>query len=219
MSFLPDHLPDVIPVFPLSGALLLPGSQLPLHIFEPRYRAMINDALKAGRLIGMIQPRESGPDDTAVQEPPVYAVGCLGKITAFQEMEDGRFVITLTGVRRFRVEEELMERTTPYRLMRVSYAGFERDLEAETLDSLDRDLLMSKIRAYVDLQGYSVDWDAIEATDSETLIDLTATLAPFEPSEKQALLEAESLTHRADIVLTLLDMAIADSKGPSGSLQ
>ena len=219
MSFLPDHLPDVIPVFPLSGALLLPGSQLPLHIFEPRYRTMVTDAMKGERLIGMIQPKGAGADDDHSHEPPVYKIGCVGKMTAFQEMEDGRFVITLTGVRRFRVEEELKERTTPYRLMRVSYAGFENDLVAQSVDTVDRDTLMSKIRAYVDVQGYSVKWEAIEATDSETLIDLTATLAPFEPSEKQALLEAETLNQRASIVLTLLDMAVADSKGPSGSLQ
>ncbi|MEN3952782.1 LON peptidase substrate-binding domain-containing protein [Iodidimonas sp. SYSU 1G8] len=209
------QLPDILPVFPLTGALLLPRGALPLNIFEARYRTMIEDALKGRRVIGMVQPRTL---ESESQEPPVYDIGCAGRLTAFQELEDGRYIITLTGIRRFRIVEELA-RTTPYRLFKVDYAGFMRDFEPETAHSANRDYFLKLIRQYVDLQGYQVDWDMIENTDTETLIHASSTLAPWAPNEKQALLEAADIERRYQTLIALYEMAIAQAAGTGGSLQ
>ena len=209
-------LPTTIPVFPLSGALLLPMGQLPLNIFEPRYLKMVDDALRGERVIGMVQPREQerqAPDDA----PPVYDIGCAGRLTGWQEVEDGRCLITLTGIKRFHVAEELA-RTTPYRLFRVSYDGFEDDFQPEPADTANRTEFLSLIRQYVDLQDYNVYWDMIENTDTETLIHASATLAPWAPSEKQALLEARSVNDRYDVLIALYRMAIAQATGPGGAV-
>lgn len=209
------QLPSTIPVFPLTGALLLPRGALPLNIFEARYRAMIEDALKGKRVIGMVQPRVHESED---REPPVYDIGCAGRLTAFQELEDGRYIVTLTGIRRFRIVEELA-RTTPYRLFSVDYADFMGDFEPEAATVADRDYFLKLIRQYVDINGFSVDWDVIENTDTETLIHASSTLAPWEPSEKQALLEARDTDHRYQTLIALYEMAIAQAGGEGGSVQ
>ncbi len=208
-------LPGILPVFPLTGALLLPRGALPLNIFEPRYRAMIEDALKGERVIGMVQPRIH---ESEAQEPPVYDIGCAGRLTAFQELEDGRYIITLTGIRRFRIAEE-MARTTPYRLFRVDYSDFMQDFEPETAAGADRDYFLRLIRQYVEIRGFNVDWNVIENTDTETLIHASSTLAPWAPSEKQALLEAPDIDRRYQTLIALYEMAIAQAGGASGPLQ
>ena len=209
------QLPSTMPVFPLTGALLLPRGALPLNIFEPRYRAMVEDAIKGKRVIGMVQPKV--PESESA-EPPVYDIGCAGRLTAFQELEDGRYIITLTGIRRFRIAEELA-RTTLYRQFRVDYTGFMQDFEPETAAGADREYFLKLIRQYVDIQGYHVDWDVIENTDTETLIHASSTLAPWEPSEKQALLEAPDIDRRYQTLIALYEMAIAQARGAGGLLQ
>ncbi|MGE0665165.1 MAG: LON peptidase substrate-binding domain-containing protein [Sphingomonadales bacterium] len=209
------RLPSTLPVFPLTGALLLPRGALPLNIFEPRYRAMVEDVIRGKRVIGMVQPKVH---ESETAEPPVYDIGCAGRLTAFQELEDGRYIITLTGIRRFRIAEE-MARTTPYRQFRVDYADYMQDFEPETAGTADRDYFLRLIRQYVDIQGYNVDWDVIENTDTETLIHASSTLAPWEPSEKQALLEARDIDHRYQTLIALYEMAIAQAHGAGGSLQ
>ena len=209
------RLPSTMPVFPLSGALLLPRGALPLNIYEARYRSMVEDTIKGKRVIGMVQPRVH---EGEAQEPPVYDIGCAGRLTAFQELEDGRYIITLTGIRRFRIVEE-MARTTPYRMFRVDYADFMQDFEPETAASADRAYFLKLIRQYVDIQGYNVDWDVIENTDTETLIHASSTLAPWAPNEKQALLEAPDIDSRYQTLIALYEMAIAQAGGAGGSLQ
>jgi Lon protease-like protein len=208
-------LPGTVPVFPLTGALLLPRGALPLNIFEPRYRAMVEDAIKGKRVIGMVQPRAH---EAGTREPPVYDIGCAGRLTAFQELEDGRYIITLTGIRRFRIVEE-MARTTPYRLFRVDYAEFMQDFEPQEATSADREYFLKLIRQYVDIQGFAVDWDVIENTDTETLIHASSTLAPWAPNEKQLLLEAPDVDSRYQTLIALYEMAIAQARGAGGSLQ
>jgi uncharacterized protein len=208
------ELPTIIPVFPLAGALLLPMGQLPLNIFEPRYLKMVDDSLRGDRVIGMVQPREPGAPDS---EPPVYNIGCAGRLTGWQEVEDGRCVITLTGIRRFTIMEELA-RTTPYRLFRVDYSQYEDDFEPQAADKADREEFLTLIRQYVDLQNFAVNWSMIENTDTETLIHASATLAPWAPSEKQALLEAPSVNDRYDVLIALYRMAIAHETGAGGTV-
>jgi len=201
-------LPDTISIFPLPGALLLPRARLPLHIFEPRYLAMLDDALKTGhRLIGMIQPvtpRSGSPAAAAgLQE-----VGCAGRVTGYSETEDGRYMITLSGVSRFRVIDEISG-FTPYRRTSVSWNGFERDLGApESVPGFDRDELMDLLCRYFTAHNLSTDWTGMKEADDELLINSLCMLCPFEPEEKQALLEAPNLTERSDTLLTLLDFAL-----------
>lgn len=202
-----DQIKDVIPVFPLSGVLLLPRGQLPLNIFEPRYLSMLERALGNGRLIGMIQPG----DDAEGDRPQLQSVGCLGRITSFSETDDGRMLISLTGVCRFRVDEEL-EVTTPYRMVRANYTSFRDDLVAEA-GSMDvnREGLLNVLRRYLDQNGMSADWDAIEQSTNEALVNSLSIISPYGPREKQALLEAGSLAERNEILIALTEMALAQS--------
>jgi len=209
------ELPRRLPVFPLAGALLLPRGTLPLNIFEPRYCAMVEDAIRGDRAIGMVQPLNP---DASESEPAVYKIGCAGRLTAYQELEDGRYIITLTGIRRFSIVTEL-DRTTPYRQFSVDYKDYEDDFEPEHADNANREEFLGLIRRYVDLQDYQVDWDMIENTDTETLIHASSTLAPWAPSEKQALLEAANIRDRYDILIALYKMAIAQASGTAGPLQ
>lgn len=202
-------LPATIPVFPLPGVLLLPRGRLPLNIFEPRYLAMTEDALGAGRLIGMIQPRR--PDDQAAV-PELYGIGCAGRISQFAETDDGRFLITLTGVCRFAVAEELAT-TRGYRRVVADWERFAADLAGGDAAGIDRERLMDRLRRYFDALGVAADWSAIKATPDERLVTTLAMICPFKPSEKQALLEADSVAARTDMLLALLDMA---SAGPEG---
>ena len=199
-------LPDVIPVFPLTGALLLPRSRLPLHLFEPRYLAMLDDALKTPeRVIGMIQPnrvpgRENGHG--------LHAIGCVGRVTQFSETEDGRYMITLSGLSRYRVAEEV-EGFTPYRRARVTWTGFERDLgPPETDPGFDREGFMALLARYFEARSLKTDWASLKEAEDELLINSLSMLLGFEPEEKQALLEAPSLQTRRETLVTLIEYAL-----------
>ena len=197
-------LPDTIPVFPLPGALLLPRGRLPLHIFEPRYLAMIEDAMKTQtRLIGMTQPY-----DAPGQAGRLHSIGCAGRLNAFSETEDGRYMITLSGVSRFRVTEEV-EGFAPYRRCRVNWSGFERDLGKPERDpDFHRDVFMDSLCRYFEDQGLKTDWDQLGEAEDELLINSLSMLCPFPPEDKQALLEAPSLSTRRETLMTLIEYAL-----------
>jgi uncharacterized protein len=205
------RLPDVIPVFPLSGVILLPHDQLPLNVFEPRYLAMVDDALKAQRLIGIIQPTS---EESFGVRPGLFRVGGAGRITAFAEA-DNRYHITLTGLSRFSVANELAV-TTPYRQVQVSYDGFETDRWPQPEDgSIDRPTLLGALKRYFSANRIDSDWDAIEHAPSEALINSLSRIAPVEPAEKQALLEAPTVGERAKILIALIELSLADPAAPS----
>jgi Lon protease-like protein len=203
-------LPRTIPVFPLPGALMLPRARLPLHIFEPRYLAMLDDALKSdARLIGMIQPREvpKGADRR------LHSIGCAGRVTAFSETEDGRYMITLTGASRFRVQAEV-EGFTPYVRCEVDWSGFSRDLGGTERDeTFDRGRFMALLKRYFESQRLSTDWDSLREAEEELLINSLSMLCPFDPEDKQALLEAPSLTTRRETLVTLIEFALRAGSG------
>jgi hypothetical protein len=209
-------LPQVIPVFPLPGAILLPRGQLPLNIFEPRYLNMIDDAMAGDRIIGMVQPR-GGPQ----RLPGLSAIGCAGRITSFAETSDGRYLITLTGCARFRLTGELSSRT-PYRQIRVDFTAFEADLRAPAADDsgIDRDSLLGALRAYLEARGLEIDWDTAGTAPPEALVNSLSMALPFDPPEKQALLEAGGLTDRCAVLTALLTIdAAADGDGEAPSMQ
>jgi uncharacterized protein len=202
-------LPDTVPVFPLPGALLLPRARLPLHIFEPRYLAMLDDCMKSGhRLIGMIQPRE-GPGG----ERRLHAIGCAGRLTAFSETEDGRYMITLTGVSRFRIQREVTG-FSPYIRTEVTWNGFDRDLgPTETDPGFRRSEFLRLLSRFFESQGLSTDWDSLKEAEDELLINSLSMLCPFQPEDKQALLEAPSLQTRRETLVTLLEFAMRGGNG------
>ena len=197
-------LPDTIPIFPLPGALLLPRGKLPLHIFEPRYLAMIEDCLKTPhRLIGMIQPREV-PGDAA----KLHRVGCAGRLTAFSETDDGRYMVTLSGQSRFRVAAEV-DGFTPYRKCDVSWDGFDRDLgQPERDPGFDRSSFLKALDRYFSVEELKTDWDSLTDAEDELLINALSMLCPFEPEDKQALLEAPTLKTRRETLVTLIEFAL-----------
>jgi len=210
-----DLLPTVVPLFPLTSALLLPRGELPLNIFEPRYLAMIEDALRADRIIGMLQPLDSH----AGSSPPVHQVGCIGKITQFAETGDGRIMVTLTGLSRFRVVEELTT-LTAYRQCIVSYEEYARDLVEDDGESdVDRAAVLTALRNFADANRLKIDWKSIEQTPNEALVNALAMMSPFGPEEKQALLEAKSLSARADVLVAITEIELARGNGPSTNLQ
>ncbi len=198
----PSDLPQTIPVFPLTGALLFPRGQMPLNIFEPRYLNMIDDALAGERVIGMIQPAGESGD---ARGPALADVGALGRITSFSETDDGRYLITLTGVCRFRIAQEL-KTPTPYRQALVDYSGFAADLKPANRVKIDREKLRNALKRYVDTHGYQADWSAVDEAPSEALVNAVSTLCPFDPPAKQALLEAETLSDRCAALIALLEM-------------
>jgi uncharacterized protein len=199
-------LPDMIPVFPLPGALLLPRARLPLHLFEPRYLQMLDDALKTKhRLIGMIQPRDMPAGST---EKRLQAIGCAGRLTGFSETEDGRYMITLSGISRFRVKEEV-QGFTPYRRCNVEWAAFGRDMgPAEDDTGFDRAAFLKLLGRYFTAMEMSTDWGSLNEAEPELLINSLSMLCPFDPEDKQALLEAPSLTTRRETLVTLLEFAL-----------
>jgi uncharacterized protein len=203
-------LPDTIPIFPLPGALLLPRSRLPLHIFEPRYLAMIEDAMKTPtRLIGMIQPY-----DAPGAAGKLHAIGCAGRLTAFSETEDGRYMVTLSGKSRFRVVKEVEGGFTPYRRCDVSWQGFDRDLGPVEKDKgFDRKQFMEQLNRFFADQGLSTDWDSLRDAEDELLINSLSMLCPFEPEDRQALLEAPSLSTRRETLVTLIEYALRGGTG------
>jgi len=199
-----EALPPEIAVFPLPGALLLPRARLPLNIFEPRYLAMTEDSLAAGRMFGMIQPEPGAPRGPT--GPGLYRVGCLGRLSSFAETEDGRFLITLTGAIRFRVAEELAMRRG-YRRVRADYAPFRDDLDLSIPPpQVDRPALLAALRPFFRARGIEANWEAVEQTSDEMLVLTLCMVCPFEVPEKQALLEAPEAGERAAMLIALLQM-------------
>ena len=200
-----DEISRTIALFPLGGALLLPRGQMPLNIFEPRYLDMIREAMNDTHLIGMVQPLD--PVSTEL-EPEIYRTGCVGRIDAFKETLNGTMLITLTGLCRFQVIEEF-PMTQPYRRALVSYAKYRRDMDVTESSGFKRQELFAALQSYLDMKELDTDWKSLEKISDESLVSSLAMMCPFEPSEKQALLEADTLAQRGDI-LTLL-MQFADS--------
>jgi Lon protease-like protein len=186
-----------VPVFPLAGALLFPGAQLPLHVFEPRYRAMVRDALASDRLIGMIQPRDQA------EPPALFEIGCLGRISACEELDDGRYNIVLEGLGRFRIAREA-EVETPYRQVDADRSGFADTDEPDPLGIAQRAELEREARRYADALGYSVDWEAVGRLDDEMLVNGIAQIAPLDVGSKQALLEAPDIAERCDLLVQFM---------------
>jgi hypothetical protein len=209
----PLVLPDVLPIFPLAGVLLLPRGRLPLNIFEPRYLAMTRDALAGERMIGMVQPSEASaappgmsPPGIAGLNPPVYPVGCAGRMTQFSETDDGRYLITLTGVSRFRIKEEL-PLLSGYRRIVPEWEPFAGDRQRPGEPGFDRERLLRGLRGYFAARKIQADFDAIDKAPGEYLVTSLAMACPFGPSEKQALLEAADLDARAELLTALVEMA------------
>lgn len=220
-----EKLPRVIPIFPLTGVLLLPGGNLPLNIFEPRYLAMIRAALaEEFRVVGMVQPRVPDFGDnrgvTTVagggDRPAIYATGCAGRITSFIETPDGRYQLNLTGLARFDIVEE-MALHDGYRRVLADYHRFRGDLAEEAAAAIDRPRLLAVVRRFFEHQGIEANWDAIEATPDARLVSSLAMSCPFGPNERQALLEAPNTAERAGLVITLLEMALIETGGASES--
>ena len=207
-------LPQAIPVFPLDGATLLPGGSLPLNIFEPRYLNMIDDVMAGDRLIGMVQTRGGDPD-----RPGLAAIGCCGKITSFAETPDGRYMITLTGVSRFEIGDELPVRT-PYRQVRARFAPFEDDLrQHEKPPVIDRARFLKALARYLDQRGLGIDWDTARQAPADALVNSLSMGLPFDPAEKQALLEAVTIADRAEALTALLEIDSAGGDDEPQSLQ
>lgn len=209
-------LPEVIPVFPLPGALLLPRSRLPLHLFEPRYLAMMEDALKTPqRLIGMVQPNKV----PGREGHGLHTIGCAGRVTQFSETEDGRYMITLAGISRFRVLEEV-EGFTPYRRVKACWKGFGRDLGPEEEDTaFDREKFLRTLSQYFDARELETDWESLQEADDELLINSLSMLLGFDAEDKQALLEAPSLSTRRETLMTLIEYALRGGGGDQELVQ
>ncbi|MEH6774619.1 MAG: LON peptidase substrate-binding domain-containing protein [Cereibacter changlensis] len=203
-------LPDTIPVFPLPGALLLPRARLPLHIFEPRYLQMLDDALKTShRLIGMVQPREV----PGGAEKRLHAIGCAGRLTGFSETEDGRYMVTLSGISRFRVVAEV-QGFAPYRRCTVDWTPFTRDLGGTEEDAgFRRAPFLDLLGRYFAAMELSTDWGSLKEAEEELLINSLSMLCPFDPEDKQALLEAPSLETRRETLVTLIEFALRSGDG------
>ncbi|MBO6636844.1 MAG: LON peptidase substrate-binding domain-containing protein [Roseitalea sp.] len=201
-----DDVPAVVPVFPLSGALLLPGSQLPLNLFEPRYLAMFDAALKGSRVIGMVQPVFGGAGGKA-DNPDLCKIGCLGRVTAFSETGDGRCLITLEGICRFRIIEELSV-TTPFRQCRIApFAGDLADKDEGT--DVDREQLLAAFRDYLEANQLEADWASVNKANNAALVNALSVMSPYGPAEKQALLEAPDLKSRAETLVAITEMSLA----------
>jgi Lon protease-like protein len=208
-------LPSVIPVFPLAGALLLPHTRLPLNIFEPRYLAMVDAAMSGPRLIGMIQPKMPGLENDP--HPPLSNIGCVGRIVEYAETDDGRYLVTLLGIVRFRVSAE-RELGTPFREVAAEYAPFTKDFQSVEPAGIARERLIHALKPYLAERDMKTDWDAIDEAPVDTLVNALSVLCPFDPAEKQALLEAPGINERADTLIALLDMAnAASSSGGSNT--
>lgn len=215
-------LPGAIPVFPLAGAILLPRGQLPLNIFEPRYLKMIDDALRGERIVGMIQP--DGDEAIAASQvegrkPPLCAIGCAGRITSFAETGDGRIVITLTGIARFRLVHELPT-VTPYRQFEVVWDEFADDLTpGHGQELVSRDRLLDILKEYLDTHGLQADWRAIKLSSNETLVNSLCTISPYGPREKQALLEARTIEDRNQMLIALTERALRELSPSDATMQ
>ncbi|MCB2107665.1 MAG: LON peptidase substrate-binding domain-containing protein [Rhodobacteraceae bacterium] len=224
-----DDLPEELGIFPLPGALLLPWGRLPLNVFEPRYLNLVLDSLAAGRMFGMIQPdsdrvaRGRGESDGNVislsTEPALFSVGCVGRIASFEETDDGRILIALKGLIRFRVVQEL-EGRKGYRRIKPDYAPFKDDMMQPGKVDLDRDTLLERLKPYLDAQGIRINIDVMKNLSDSTLVTSLCMICPFDPREKQALLESGSLQDRAESLMKLLQMGVFDAGGkPDGPRQ
>lgn len=210
----PEDLPSIIPVFPLPAALLLPRAEMPLNIFEPRYLSMVDAALAGDRIIGMIQPDDDSP--ACIHGASLCGVGCAGRITAFAETGDNRYMITLTGISRFRIVEEIAA-ATPFRQCRVTAAPFCTDFTGCPRDeAVDRSSVLATFRAYLDAHNLETDWESVDSASNETLINALAMMAPFGSAEKQALLEAPDLKSRAETLVAITEMSLARGS-PAGT--
>ncbi len=210
-------LPKSLPLFPLSGALLLPHGHLPLNIFEPRYLSMTEDALSSGRLIGMIQPEKSYTDPIPDDEV-LYPVGCCGQIVSFEETESGNLFIALRGLCRFRLDQEL-ENKKGYRRSTVDYAPYIDDLREDTGQIKDRPRLLDAVKQFFILKNIDVDWEAIKAAADETLVTSLAMICPFDTREKQALLEVQNMSERSKLLTSLVEMELHSSNYQTGLSQ
>ena len=210
----PQDLPEVIPVFPLGEALLLPRGQMPLNIFEPRYMAMIDAALAGERLIGMIQPLA---EDHEAKAPRLMPVGCVGRLTEVAETGDGRYIITLTGIARFRLVEEVPT-GQPFRTARVSYLPFTGDFTPrEGEEAVDREAVLDALRAFSDAKAVEIDWDDVAQAPTEALVNALSMMSPYGIKEKQALLEAPDLKTRAELLIAITEMEIG-ATGKDGDI-
>jgi hypothetical protein len=209
-----DALPAILPIFPLPGVLLLPDGKLPLNIFEPRYLSLVTDALGKGRLFGMVQPTGEPADGS---DPPIFDTGCAGRISAFSETEDGRLLITLTGVCRYHITDEV-EGLHGYRRVAVDWRPFAADLDDPPAITLDRRRLLAALKTYSRLNHLDFNWKAIERVEDYDLSVSLSMACPFEPREKQALLECPHPAQRAETLITLMEMAVAERQGGGGQV-
>lgn len=214
----PADLPQRIPVFPLRRAILLPRAALPLNVFEPRYLAMLDDVMSTSRVLGIVQPAASeGGESPAGKTAELRRVGCVGRVTAYQELEDGRLAIVLTGIARCTLEGEV-ESPKPYRICSVAFARFASDFVAGSGENdVDRQSLLAALKAYLEARRQRADWSAISKSPSEALVNMLAIASPYGPEEKQALLEAPTLKARAEALIALAEMELAAGAGGSGS--
>lgn len=216
-----SDLPPRLPVFPLRGAILLPRATLPLNVFEPRYLNMLDDVMSGSRVLGIIQPvgDAEGSESPLGRSADLKRVGCAGRVTSYQELDDGRLMITLTGLCRFEVTGEESS-ATPYRIIRAAYHRFVEDLAPGTgEDDVDRQGLLRVLRLYLDEKRLSTDWAAIQRTSSEFLVNTLSIISPYGAEEKQALLEAGDLKTRAEVLVALAEMELATHGGSGGTLQ
>jgi Lon protease-like protein len=209
----PDELPASFPIFPLSKALLLPRGQLPLNVFEPRYLAMVDDAIRGARIIGMIQP------DPEAAAPGLFPVGCAGRITQLAETGDGRYLVTLTGIARFKMVEEIAT-STPYRECRADFSPFLIDFSPRAGEDLvDREGVLRTLRDFAETNDLQLDWDSINEAPNEALVNALSMMSPFGAKEKQALLEAQDLKGRADVLVAITEIELARGKNAPQTLQ
>lgn len=211
-------LPDIIPLFPLKNVILLPRSNLPLNIFEPRYLQMTDDVLGTNRLIGMIQPQSGFEAELSADVlTPLRTTGCIGRLTEFSETEDGRLLITLTGICRFDVLNE-EKADLPYRLFKVDYTKYENDLkEGHGEEKVDREQLLSILKTYLQLHELDADWDSIHQSSNEFLVNTLSIISPYGTEEKQALLETPDLKKRSEVLMALAEMDIASRNDDTGN--
>lgn len=215
-------LPARIPVFPLRGAILLPRARLPLNIFEPRYLAMIDEALATNRVVGIIQPQDTGadsPESPTGTDIPLKRIGCAGRLTSYQELDDGRMLISLTGLCRFKTLDEGTD-DLPFRIYDVAYDEFEDDLQPDNGEhAVDRESLLRTLKLYLEANRFDADWDAITQAPTSLLVNSLSVISPFGAEEKQALLEAPDLKTRAEVLCTLAQMELATDDRSGGQVQ
>jgi len=207
-----DQLPARIPIFPLPSALLLPGGQLPLNVFEPRYLAMVTHALSTpSRLIGMVQPLDENTQTDAAGNPLLFETGCAGRLSFFQESDNGRFVIALTGLCRFNRRSQQLD-PNGFLVADVDWQPFAHDLQVE-VSEFDRGPLIKVMRRYFDLKGFETDWTQIENSNNDQLLATLSMVCPFEIAEKQALLEVDTMAKRAELLIAMMEMALHNETG------